>query len=309
MGAVYAATDLRLKRRVAVKLLTGSLFGNQGALRRFTREAQASARLSHPNIVAVYDYGQAGADGAYLVMEFLTGASLRTELRNRGACPPPLAAEWFAQILTGLAAAHEAGVVHRDLKPDNVWLTTQPDGRPLVKLLDFGLAKLRSLDPGGNVSLTLPGTVLGTPGYMAPEQLAGKEAGQRADIFAVGVMVVEALTGRRPFTGESFAELQTAIASHPYHLPGDAPEVARLNAVLQRCLAYDPAERYANTAELEIALLPALATCPPLTQASPKVRVQRNSTSRHSSWKPMPMSLRRDRLKESGGPNVVKPTK
>jgi serine/threonine protein kinase len=263
MGAVYAATDLRLKRRVAVKLLTGSLFGNQSALQRFTREAQASARLSHPNIVAVYDYGQAGAAGAYLVLEFLTGASMRTEMVSRGGCPPQLLAEWLAQILAGLDAAHNAGVLHRDLKPDNVWLTVKPDGRPLVKLLDFGLAKMRPLEEAGNASLTLPGTVLGTPGYMAPEQLAGRETDERSDIFSLGVMVVEALTGRRPFVGNTIFELQNAMATQPYCIPGDAPEVADLNAVLQRCLAYERQQRYANITEVRAALLPALLACSP----------------------------------------------
>jgi serine/threonine protein kinase len=264
MGAVYAATDLRLKRRVAVKILTGSLFGNRNALQRFTREAQASARLSHPNIVAVYDYGQAGTAGAYLVMEFLTGRSLRAEMASHGACPPSIVAEWFSQILTGLGAAHDAGVLHRDLKPDNVWLAAQPDGQPLVKLLDFGLAKLRSLEQGGDASLTLPGTVLGTPGYMAPEQLAAQEADERSDIFSLGVMVVEALTGSRPFAGRDFAELQVAMATQFYRLPGDSPEVARLDAVVQRCLAYDRRQRYANIAELQAVLLPALRACAPL---------------------------------------------
>ncbi|MEP7340844.1 MAG: protein kinase [Acidobacteriota bacterium] len=263
MGAVYAATDLRLKRRVAIKILTGSLFGNRDAQQRFTREAQASARLTHPNIVAVHDYGQAGTAGAYLVMEFLTGCSLRAEMARRVVCPPSLVAEWFAQILTGLAAAHDAGVLHRDLKPDNVWLAAQPDGQPLLKLLDFGLAKLRSLEQAGDASLTLPGTVLGTPGYMAPEQLAGQEADECSDIFSLGVMVVEALTGSRPFAGRDFAELQAAMATQFYHLPGDSPEVVRLDAVVQRCLAYDRRQRYANIAELQAVLLPALRACAP----------------------------------------------
>jgi serine/threonine protein kinase len=269
MGAVYEATDLRLKRRVAVKLLIGSLFGNQDALKRFTREAQASAKLSHPNIISVYDYGQAGSAGAYLVMEYLTGISLGAEMKRRGICPPALVAEWFAQILTGLAAAHQAGVVHRDLKPDNIWLTIRPDGQPLIKLLDFGLAKMRQLEAGGDASLTVPGTVLGTPGYMAPEQLAGRETDERGDIFSLGVMIVEALTGSRPFAGNTFYDLESALATQTYHLPGDEPEIIHLDAMLQRCLAYDREQRYASVAELQDSLLPALLACSPIFPSFP----------------------------------------
>lgn len=272
MGAVYATTDLRLKRRVALKLITGSLFGNRAAQQRFAREAQAAAKLSHPNVVAIYDYGQAGAEGAYLVMEFLTGHSLRRELNQRGAYEPAQTVELFAQILAGLQAAHNAGVVHRDLKPDNVLLVPQPNGHWLVKLLDFGLAKLRqaeAIDALPLTMLTAPGMLLGTPGYMAPEQLAGGEADERSDIFALGVMIVEILTGHRPFAGQTLNELQTALATQDYHLPGAAPEIVRLDVVIQKCLARDYRQRYADIATLQSELLPALRACPPLPLKPP----------------------------------------
>ena len=138
MGAVYDATDLRLNRNVALKVMVGSLFGNHAALRRFDREARATASLVHPNIVAIHDYGTVGSDGAYLVMERVAGATWRSELDKRGALAPETAARWFDQLLSGLEAAHTAGIVHRDLKPDNVLVDNDQ-----IKILDFGLAKMR----------------------------------------------------------------------------------------------------------------------------------------------------------------------
>src|SRR5262245_37146254 len=270
MGAVYEASDLRLRRRVAVKVMTGRLFGDLAALRRFEREARASARLNHPNIIVVHDYGRAGAEGAYLVMELVAGATLREALKASGPQPPAEVAIYFEQILAGLKAAHDAGVIHRDMKPENVLIAKQEDGRAMIKLLDFGIAKLRALDaadssaptiPGG---LTAPGMVIGTFGYMSPEQLQGEEVDERADIFAVGVMIVESLTGRRPFEGKSHAELLTSILHKTFTLPGDAPAIRRLDAVLQKCLAKERTSRYSTVIELQGALIPALKGCPQL---------------------------------------------
>ena len=144
MGAVYEAADLRLARSVAVKIMLGRAFGDRQALRRFEREAQACARLTHPNIVIVYDYGAAGADGAYLVMELVQGHTLRHELKRRGHLPPAVAATWFEQICEGVAAAHQRSVVHRDLKPENVVIAETATGGEILKVLDFGLAKVRT---------------------------------------------------------------------------------------------------------------------------------------------------------------------
>jgi serine/threonine protein kinase len=264
MGAVYEATDARLERRVAIKIITGRLFGDSVALQRFEREARASARLNHPNIITVYDYGAIGADGAYLVMELLRGVTLRAELKQRGMIPPAVAATYFAQLLEGLKAAHAAGVIHRDLKPANILIVQPEQGRPLLKILDFGLAKLRLLNATDPETLTAPGTVMGTFGYMSPEQLTGGEVDERSDIFAVGVMVVEALTGRRPFGGKNYAELMTAALHQPFHLTGEAPAIRRLDAVLQKCLAKEPQRRYNAATELQTELIPALEHCPPL---------------------------------------------
>jgi len=263
MGAVYEATDLRLGRSVALKILLARNFGNPGALRRFEREAQASARLRHPNIVTVHDYGTLGNEGAYLVMELLKGTTLRSEFDRAGSLHPPLAAEWFDQILDGIAAAHAAGVVHRDLKPDNVIVTRDAQGREVLKILDFGLAKLSFGEPPDPKSLTAPGTVLGTLRYMSPEQLSGDPTDERTDVFSIGVLVAEALIGRHPFQAPTTAAMVSVILQEPFHVEGDAPELKELDRVLQLCLAKDRDDRFASVADLRRELVPAIRACPP----------------------------------------------
>jgi hypothetical protein len=278
MGAVYEATDLRLHRKVAVKILTGSMFGNSEALRRFEREAQASARLHHPNIVTVHDYGLLSTEGAYLVMELVAGETLGARLRRERQLAPDEAADLFDQILDGLGGAHAAGVVHRDLKPENVLLSAREAKGARVHLLDFGLAKFTQALPADSRSptaaapaapMTTPGAVMGTFGYMSPEQLTGGAVDERSDLFSVGVMVVEAVTGRRPFTGTTYHELLTNILNAAYHLADDAPAARQLDAALQPSLAKDPAARYATAAAMRQALIPALRQCPPLAPHAP----------------------------------------
>lgn len=267
MGSVYQAQDLRLRRTVAVKILLGGLFGDQDALRRFEREAHTLARLSHPNIVAVHDYGKAGANGAYLVMELLPGTSWRMELKRRRVLDPPTTAAWLDQVLCGLQAAHEAGIVHRDLKPENLMIGPASENRPVVKILDFGLAKeqiLESAGEAGAASLTAPGALLGTYFYMAPEQVSGGRMDLRADLFACGVIAVESLTGARPFRGQTLADLFRSVLHDSFHLPGDAPEIQRLDAALQASLAKDPNDRYPSAEKMRGHLIPALEACPAL---------------------------------------------
>ncbi|MDQ3254350.1 MAG: protein kinase [Acidobacteriota bacterium] len=262
MGAVYEATDIRLHRKVAVKILSGSLFGNSEALQRFEREAQAAARLSHPNIIAVHDYGRLSTEGAYLVMDLEHGETLGAIIKRESKLDPARVAEVFDQVLDGVSAAHRAGVIHRDLKPDNILITEGEKGRLLAKVLDFGLAKLAQPDgtdlSGVTATMTPLGTLMGTFGYMAPEQLTGEAVDERSDLFAVGVMVVEALTGRRPFGGQTYHELLTAMLHGTFRLPHDSPEGRRLDDVLQRCLAKDRVQRYASVGEMQRELIPAL---------------------------------------------------
>lgn len=248
MGAVYEARDLRLGRQVAVKVMLGGGFGHDIALRRFHREAQAVARLNHPNIVSLYDVGELEGGGAYLVMERLHGVTLRAELKRAGVFTPAVTADWFEQMLDGLAAAHEHGVVHRDFKPENVLGIRRSSGALVVKILDFGLAKSLPLTATAPPSQTLTesGVVLGTLAYMAPEQLHGKEVDQRADLYSAGVILVEMLTGSREFDADAAP------------LAGRFPA---LDAVLQCCLARRPEDRFASALELRAALIPALRKC------------------------------------------------
>lgn len=255
MGAVYEAQDLRLGRLVAVKILLGAMFGNATALRRFEREAEASARLNHPNIITVHDFGTLSSQGAYLIMERLEGASMRDHLRSGQSLHPAEVADWFRQLLDGLAAAHAAGIIHRDLKPENVFITKTGH----VKILDFGLAKILLPAAGDTGSLTAPGTILGTLCYMSPEQLGGNELDERSDIFSCGVMVAEAVTGHRPFEGRTATELVTAILHQPFHLSAEAAE---LDLVLRRCLAKNREDRYATVGQLQQDLIPAIRNTP-----------------------------------------------
>ena len=240
MGAVYEATDLRLNRKIAVKVMMGRLFGNRAALRRFEREAQAAAGLRHANIVAIHDFGGIGSDGAYLVMELLRGTTWRAELK-RGRFAPRTASARIAQLLEGVRAAHDAGVVHRDLKPENIFI----DIEETVKVLDFGLAKVVRAEDPDSTGLTLAGQVMGTAGYMPPEQLAGGEVDLRADIFALGIIVAESLLGRRP--------------EREFHVAGE-PAAARLvEAIVARATAADPEDRYRSVAEFQAPLVEAVA--------------------------------------------------
>src|SRR5450830_2087646 len=211
MGEVYRARDTKLDRDVAVKVLPADLANDPGALSRLEREARAVAQLSHPNILAIYDFGREG-EVAYAVMELLEGETLRERLAH-GALPARKAVDLAAQIAEGLAAAHEKVIVHRDLKPENVFVT----GEGRVKLLDFGLAKRTDPAMGSGSRLqtvdkhTEPGTVMGTVRYMSPEQVRGEPADHRSDIFSFGVVLYEMLSGRKAFAGQSAVETLNAI--------------------------------------------------------------------------------------------------
>jgi hypothetical protein len=269
MGAVYEAFDEHLRRPVAVKILLPALFGDAEALRRFEREARISARLQHPNIVAVHDFGGTETGGAFLVMELLNGVSLRTVLQRNGSLDPSTAARWFRQILAGVRAAHESRVIHRDLKPENLFIARTDGVGEAVKILDFGLAKaIGRAGADGATSVTVPGTLLGTVSYMSPEQWNGWEVDERSDIFALGIIAFETISGQKPFRGISPTEILHALLREEVRLPGEGPEVRRLEAVLRRCLVRDPRERFARVVELEREILPALEACPPLGPAA-----------------------------------------
>jgi serine/threonine protein kinase len=265
MGAVYEATDLRLNRTVALKAMLGKSFGDASALRRFAREAQLSARLDHPNIVRVYDFGELHGGGAYLVMEYVQGTTWREELGYLGTFPPALAADLIEQTLSGLEAAHRARIVHRDLKPENILIAAPaPDQPLLIKILDFGLAKSRALDFADPKSHTQMGMVMGTLGYMSPEQFHGEEVDERTDIYAVGVMTLETLTGPLGKPGYDFHQQLAALLDARFDFAGATPEHKALARVLAGCLAVNRAERFASVADLRKTLIPLLRRCPPL---------------------------------------------
>ena len=230
MGQVYRARDPSIERDVAIKVLPADYAADAERLRRFEQEAHASGALNHPNVLTLYDVGT--ADGRpYLVMELLDGETLR-DCVGRGAMPAARACEIAAAIARGLAAAHARGIVHRDLKPENVMVTR--DGR--VKILDFGIAKLRVRDPNlDQRTVTTPqrtaaDTMLGTAGYMAPEQIRGEPTDERADLFALGAMLFELLTGRRAFDRESRVETLNAILHDDVPALGAAAATSRLRS-------------------------------------------------------------------------------
>jgi eukaryotic-like serine/threonine-protein kinase len=260
MGEVYRASDQRLGRDVALKILKPSLAHGQDRLRRFEQEARAAAALSHPNIVAIYDIGM--HDGApYIVSELLEGLTLRERLLN-GPIPRRQAIDYARQIAQGLTAAHEKRIVHRDLKPENLFLTK--DGR--IKILDFGIAKLLNStfdsdagEAGSIASMTTQtrsGSLLGTIAYMSPEQLRGKAVDHRADIFSFGAIFYEMLTGKRAFAGETQVDTMTLI------LKEDPPEMIRegqdipaaFEQVVRHCLEKEPENRFQSARDLAFAL-------------------------------------------------------
>jgi eukaryotic-like serine/threonine-protein kinase len=252
MGEVYRARDARLNRDVAIKILPASFSADQDRLQRFAQEARAAAALSHPNILSIFDIGDDGG-APYVVSELLEGETFRDRLRN-GPLPSRKAIDYAQQVARGLAAAHEKGIVHRDLKPENLFVTN--DGR--VKILDFGLAKLTrpEADTSGNAPTlqvgTDAGTVMGTVGYMSPEQVRGKPADSRSDIFAFGAILYEMLSGKRAFHGDSSADTMSAI------LKEDPPELTATNRnvspalerIVRHCLEKNPAERFQSARDV-----------------------------------------------------------
>ena len=248
MGEVYRAHDDRLGRDVAVKVLPASFARDEDRLRRFQQEARAVAALNHPNILAIFDVGSENGT-PYLVSELLKGESLRERLRA-GALPPRRALEYARQIASALAAAHDKGIIHRDLKPENIFLTS--DGQ--VKLLDFGVAKLTSTSDNEltQTKQTAAGAVMGTVGYMSPEQVRGQAVDHRSDIFSLGVVLHEMLSGERAFQGDSNIEVMNAI------LKEDPPLLAvggsGVAAVVEHCLQKDPAERFQSARDLAFAI-------------------------------------------------------
>ena len=253
MGEVYRAKDSRLGREVAIKVLPESMANDAEALARFEREAKAVAALSHPNILALFDFGHENGV-VYAVMELLQGETLRARL-NAGMIPPRKLTDYARQIAEGLAAAHEKGIVHRDLKPENLWVT--PDGR--MKILDFGLAKVQEASSapvsGENTPTRSVGTgagvTLGTVGYMSPEQVRGEPADHRSDIFSFGAVLYEMASGKRAFKGDSAVETMNAILKEePPEISLSTAASSGLDRIIRHCLEKKPVERFQSARDL-----------------------------------------------------------
>jgi Tol biopolymer transport system component len=291
MGEVYRARDTRLNREVAIKVLPAVFASDADRLKRFEQEASATSALNHPNILTIYDIGR--HEGApYIVAELLEGEEL-VEILVSGALPARKAIDYARQIVSGLDAAHEKGIVHRDLKPANLFITN--DGR--VKILDFGLAKLKPstlaavADSEGPTMMpaTNPGVVLGTVGYMSPEQVRGQTADHRSDIFSFGVVLFEMLTGRKAFSGDSAVELMNAILKDdvPELNDNDARISPALEKIMRRCLEKKPEHRFHSAHDLGFAL-EAVSTATSSSgsglPAATKLKSQRFAWSDRSAW-------------------------
>jgi len=256
MGEVYEARHVVVGRRFALKFLREHSARSQDSLSRFLREAQAAGALDNEHIAAVLDFDTAADGSPFLVMEYLAGESLAA-LTREGPLPVPRAIAILIQVCSGLDVAHRAGIVHRDLKPDNLFVTQLPSGAELIKILDFGIAKLT--DPGSDGAITSSGAILGTPFYMAPEQARGeKTVDFRADIYALGVIAYELLSGKKPHPGEGYNAILAHILTQPVTplvtlRPGLDPGLV---AVIECALASDPARRQSSIAALAEELSP-----------------------------------------------------
>ena len=263
MGEVWSARDTRIGREVAIKVLPAAMTGDEDRLRRFEQEARAAGGLNHPNLVTIHEFGSHGT-APFIVMELLEGQTLRDLVRSShdGKGTPRLSIrkviDYATQIATGLAAAHDKGIVHRDLKPENIFVTS--DGR--VKILDFGLAKLAApADVEGTEARTekkntSPGTVMGTAGYMSPEQVRGQQVDHRTDIFSFGAILYEMLSGRRAFRGDSAVETMSAILKEdpPDLQDMNTPVAPGLERIVHRCLEKAPQERFQSAHDIAFAI-------------------------------------------------------
>jgi serine/threonine-protein kinase len=281
MGQVFECENTLLRRMVAVKVVNER--ASKEAVMRLEREALLVAAVQHPNICDVYDFGTLSDGSPYIVLERLFGETLASLLRRSRTLKIPFVVEVFSQMLSGLQAAHGAQIVHRDLKPQNVFLVDRVGLPPLVKLLDFGMAKDISGNRAGTI--TRPGSVFGTVQYMAPEVLRGERVDPRTDIFAVGVMLYEVLTGETPFHGDTVADVQANILrSTPEPITKKRPELPPDTAeIVLRALAKEPAKRWANAYAMQNALLKTLG--------SRIMRAARPETIPPPSGKPPPDSV------------------
>lgn len=259
MGVVMAARHEELDQQVALKILRQDAMTSEEAVARFVREARTAARLQSEHVARVFDVGTLEHGVPFMVMEYLNGLDLQQVVDARGPLPIIEAVDYVLQALEAIAEAHALGIVHRDLKPSNLFLAARPDGSGRIKVLDFGISKEHGLDAPAGVGLTSTKQVIGSPGYMSPEQmLTPKSVDGRTDVWAIGVLLYELLTGESPFRGETVAAVMTSILHNPLPKAHDkrADIPAGLERVIERCLSRDLAGRYMNVAEVARDLVP-----------------------------------------------------
>jgi serine/threonine-protein kinase len=279
MGLVVAATHLQLERRVAIKFLLPEHLEKVDVVSRFTREARAAAKIQSDHVAHVLDVGVDG-DSPYMVMEYLEGEDLKDVLARRGPLGVEEATKYIRQACEALAEAHELGIVHRDLKPANLFLAIRPNGRSLLKVLDFGISKI--MNPATETELTLTSRAIGSPSYMSPEQLtASRSLDARADVWGLGVVLYELLTRRRPFRGDAMPQVVAMILKGEFEkLDWVRPELpAELVAAVHKCLEISPDQRFASVTELALALAPFA----PLESTSAVDGIPRAKMPSHSS--------------------------
>ena len=250
MGRVYLAEHVRMGRLSAVKVMSPALAPTPDAISRFNREAANASQVNHPNVAAIYDFGETADGTLYLAMEYVEGETLAALVRRAGSLSLANAGELTRQIADALTAAHQRGIIHRDLKPDNILITRDADGRELVKLVDFGIAKTAR---GGGQTVTTVGMSIGTPEYMSPEQLAGEPLDVRTDIYSLGLVTFTMLTGQIPFPDPTSKQsLVHRLTTRPRSLRDVRPSTAwpeRLQAALDRALSPEPADRHAKVGD------------------------------------------------------------
>ncbi len=250
MGTVYLAEHVKMGRKAALKVMNPGMNTDADAIARFNREAANASRLNHPNVCAIYDFGETSDGLIYLAMEFIEGESLTSLIEKNGYLAAPRAALIIHQAADALAVAHDYGIVHRDLKPDNIMIAKDRDGSDVVKVVDFGIAKASSSDAQ---KVTKTGLVVGTPEYMSPEQLAGDKLDGRSDIYSLGLVAFNCLTGQLPFPSETAQEAMIMrLTDLPKTLAEMKPDVewpAELQTVMDRVLARDADERYQKSDE------------------------------------------------------------
>ncbi|MCC6746361.1 MAG: HEAT repeat domain-containing protein [Deltaproteobacteria bacterium] len=257
MGLIYRAVHSVIGRQAAIKVLSEKYSSDKNMIKRLHREARAVNRIGHPNIVDIFDFGQTPDRREYFVMEYLPGRSLGEVLETRPQLPWSFVSQLFAQVLDALAAAHELGIVHRDIKPENILVMETPPGRVLAKILDFGIAKSVGVGPEGE-RLTRAGSVMGTPEYIAPEQIRGQSADGRADLYGMGVILFEVIMGRRPYDSDTVLGLLMSHLRDPIpqmtEIPPELGVPSFVPSVVARAMAKDPAERFPDARAFAAAL-------------------------------------------------------